>query len=182
MLSLDRQVAVENGLTLSTVETSMEDLTMLSEAYFDVVVQPVSTCYVPNIKAVYQEVARVICRGGVYVSQHKQPISLQASVEPSAGGYELIHPYYCQGSLPLAAEPNRIRESGAVEYLHRWEDVIGGMCRAGFVIEDLLEPLHADSNSAEGKFGHRSLFVPPYVRIKARRIGPSPDAIITGQL
>jgi len=179
MLSLDRQVATENELTLSTVETSMEDLSMLAGTHFDVVIQPVSTCYIPDITVVYREVARVIRGGGIYISQHKQPISLQSSLEPSATGYELIHPYYHDGALPATTQPNRIRETGAVEYLHRWEEVIGGMCRSGFVVEDLLEPMHADRDSAEGKFAHRSLFVPPYVRIKARRIGSSKDAIIT---
>jgi hypothetical protein len=53
--------------------------------------------------------------------------------------------------------------------LHRWEELLGGMCRAGFAIEDLLEPLHADEQAAIGSFGHRSRFVAPYVRVKARR-------------
>jgi hypothetical protein len=44
------------------------------------------------------------------------------------------------------------------------------MCRAGFVIEDLLEPNHL-RDSEPGSFGHRSQFLPPYVRIKARRLG-----------
>jgi hypothetical protein len=55
--------------------------------------------------------------------------------------------------------------------LHRWEELLGGMCRAGFVIEDVLEPMHADEQAAIGSFGHRSRYVAPYVRIKARRTG-----------
>ena len=58
--------------------------------------------------------------------------------------------------------------------MHRWETLIGGMCRAGFSIEDLVEPPHADEQAAIGTFGHRSRYVPPYVRIKARRIGSAP--------
>jgi len=53
------------------------------------------------------------------------------------------------------------------------EELIGGMCRAGFVIEDLVEPLHADAEAERGTFGHRSQFVAPYLRIKARRVGES---------
>jgi hypothetical protein len=44
------------------------------------------------------------------------------------------------------------------------------LCRAGFVIEDLREPYRADPTKPPGHFGHRGRFVPPYVRIKARRV------------
>ena len=170
MLALDRQVAAERNLAIRTVEASMDDLSMFAAASFDIVVQPVSTCYVPDILAVYREVARVIMSGGLYISQHKQPASMQADIRPSAAGYELIEPYYRTGPLP-PVEGSPHREPGTLEFLHRWEELLGGLCRAGFVIEDLLEPLHADPKASSGTFAHRSQYVAPYVRIKARRIG-----------
>ena len=170
MLELDRQVAVERQLNITTVETSMDDLAMLETASFDVVIHPVSSCYVPDLGAVYREVARVTRPGGLYISQHKQPTSLQAEVTPSAQGYVLLEPYYRQGPLP-AVVGSRHREEGTWEYLHRWEELVGRLCRAGFVIEDLIEPNHADPDAPPGGFGHRSCYVAPYVRIKARRIG-----------
>jgi hypothetical protein len=39
------------------------------------------------------------------------------------------------------------------------------------VIEDLIEPPHAQADAAPGSFGHRSRYVAPYVRVKARRVG-----------
>ena len=65
---------------------------------------------------------------------------------------------------------SRIARQGTVEYLHRWEDLVGGLCRAGFVLEDLVEPRRGDPKARPGHFKHRGMFVPPYVRIKARRI------------
>lgn len=170
MLELDRLVAQERQLDVRTVETSMEDLSMFAAGEFDVVIQPVSTCYVPRVADVYREVARVTRPGGVYVSQHKQPASLQAGLTPGPRGYELLEPYYRQGPLP-SAPTSRLRESGTLEFLHRWEQLIGGLCRAGFVVEDLSEPPHADEQAEPGSFGHRARFVAPYVRIKARRVG-----------
>ena len=148
----------------------MEDLSMLATAEFDIVIQPVSTCYVPMIGPVYHEVARVTRSGGLYISQHKTPASLQTDVQPSSQGYELIEPYYWTGPLPaVVGSPHR--EEGTLEYLHRWEELLGLMCRSGFVIEDLLEPVHAKADAPIGTFGHRSRYVAPYVRVKARRIG-----------
>jgi len=169
-LELDRQVAAERRLQLRTVEASMDAMPMLQPGEFDIVIQPVSTCYLPEIGPVYREVARVMRPGGLYISQHKSPTSLQAEVTPGSRGYELVEPYYRNGPLPpVVGSPHR--EEGTLEYLHRWEEILGLMCRAGFVIEDLLEPLHAKPDAVRGAFGHRSQFVAPYVRIKARRIG-----------
>jgi SAM-dependent methyltransferase len=171
MLDQDRRVAAERGLTLRTVEASMDNLSMLPPAGFDIVIQPVSTCYAPNIGAVYCEVARVIAPGGLYISQHKQPASLQGEVLPSARGYTLTEPYYRTGQLPPAMEGLQHREGSTVEFLHRWSELLGGLCRAGFVIEDLVEPRHEDPLAEPGTFGHRCLFLPPFVTVKARRVG-----------
>lgn len=171
MLALDRGAAEARDLDIRAVQASIDDLSPLATASFDVVVQPVSTCYVPDVVKVYREVARVTATGGIYVSQHKQPASLQAAVKPSDRGYPLVEPYYRTGPLPpVAGSPHR--EEGTMEFLHTWQSLIGGLCRAGFVVENLVEPLHAKPDAAVGSFAHRSAYVPPYVRIKARRIAP----------
>ena len=85
----------------------------------------------------------------------------------------LQHRYYRDTPVPPCESGSgvgrRLREAGAVEFLHRWEQLIGGMCRSGFVIEDLSEPLHARKDAAPGSFADRASYIAPYVRIKARR-------------
>lgn len=170
MLELDREVAQERGLKIRTVETSMEDLSMFPAAGFDLVIHPVSSCYVADVALVYRQVARVVRGGGLYISQHKQPTSLQATLEPNAAGtYSLTAPYYGSEPLPPIPHTNLVREPGTWEYVHRWEQLLGELCRAGFVIEDLTEPLHAQPQAEPGTFAHRSQYIAPYVRLKARR-------------
>lgn len=184
MLELDRRVAAERGYRLRLFEASMESLTMLRDGEFDVVIQPVSTCYVPHVAPVFAEVARVCRSGAIYVSQHKQPVNMQASIDPTpGGGYQLLHRYdhrvagHAKRPIPKSDSQSRsagrLREPGAIEYLHRWEELIGGICRSGFVIEDLTEPVHTKRDSEPGSFADRAAFVAPYVRIKARRVGGS---------
>ncbi len=170
MLQLDTQEAARRGLSVTVHEGSMDDLSMLRDQSFDLVHQPVSTCYVPNVEAVYAEIARVLRDGGLYISQHKQPVSLQISHRDARHRYVVGVEYFHAGPLP-AVEDQSYRETGAVEYLHRLEDLVGGLCRAGFVLEDLREPYRADVTKPPGHFGHRGRFVPPYLRIKARRTG-----------
>ena len=164
-LELDRQVAAERKLELKTVEASMDHMPMFAAGEFEIVIHPVSTCYVPRIEPVYQEVARITQPGGLYISQHKTPTSLQTDTRASANGYELIEPYYRSGPLPaVIGSPHR--EEGTLEFLHRWEELLGLMCRAGFLIEDLVEPLHAKKDAEVNSFAHRSQYVAPYVRIR----------------
>lgn len=180
MLELDRAVARERSLSIRSIRASMDELPMLREAEFDLVIHPVSTCYVRSVAPVFAEVARVVRPGGLYVSQHKQPISLQSSIDPHpAGGYQVRHTYYRDAPVPPPSETSssaaRLRESGATEFLHRWEQIVGGICRAGFVIEDLVEPVHAREDADRGTFADRARYIAPYMRIKARRRGTSPS-------
>ena len=131
MLELDRTIAKRYGFALQVVETSMEDLSMFDDASFDIVIHPVSTCYVPATAHLFNEVARVTCAGGCYISQHKQPTSLQATLEPGRQGYAIVHRYRNENALPPATKENHVRESGTAEFVHTWEALLGNMCRAG---------------------------------------------------
>jgi SAM-dependent methyltransferase len=176
MLELDRQVARERGLDLELVQTSMDALGMLAAGRYDLVVHPVSTCYLPDVARVFHEVARVTRPGGAYVSQHKSPASLQAAVEPNAAGrWELLVPAAFREPLAAAPPGSRLRERGTQEFVHPLGDLLGGICAAGFAIEDVCEPDHSRPDASAGSFAHRAAFVPPYLRILARRSGrPAP--------
>ena len=169
MLDLDRQVARERKIDLAVVQGSMDDLAMLGFGRFDLVIHPVSSCYVPDVGRVFREVARVTKAGGLYVSQHKSPVSLQATLEAGpAGRYELRFPVNRVEPLP-PEPPSRLREAGTHEFIHSLSAVLGGICAAGFTIEDVCEPDHTQPGAAVGSFAHRAAFLPPYIRVLARR-------------
>lgn len=169
MLELDRREAARRGLDVRAVHASMTDLSEFADESFDIVHQPVSTCYVPDVLAVYKEVARVLRDNGLYISQHKSPVSLQVSDRDAANRYVLGIRYYHTGPLPDVPDKN-YREPGAAEFIHPWANLVGGLCRSGFVLEDLREPYRGDETAAPGHYRHRGLYVPPYVRLKARRV------------
>jgi SAM-dependent methyltransferase len=169
MLALDRAVARERRIDMEILQGSMDDLGMLAAARFDLVVHPVSTCYLPDVNRVFREVARVVKPGGLYVSQHKSPASLQAGLAAGTGGrYELVHAVGRREPLP-PEPPSRLREAGTREFIHSLTALLGGICAAGFVIADVCEPDHRQAGAAPGSFAHRAEFLPPYLRILARR-------------
>jgi ubiquinone/menaquinone biosynthesis C-methylase UbiE len=185
MLELDRQVARQRKLTIRVVQASMDRLDALAEGSFDVVVHPVSTCYLPDVTPVFKEVARVLVPGGIYISQHKSPLNLQASHRRDASGhYQIRQSYYRDSPIPPPTDPSaatkRLREPGAIEYLHRLEQLIGGICRSGMVIEDFIEPMHIEPDAPADSFADRARFIAPYLRVKARRTPSSPAGTLHG--
>ncbi|MEZ6130941.1 MAG: class I SAM-dependent methyltransferase [Planctomycetaceae bacterium] len=169
MLALDEREARRRGLKLRTLRASMDDLRDLNDEAFDIVHQPVSTCYIPDLVPMYAEVARVLKDDGLYISQHKQPTSLQISHRNERHQFVIGVEYYHTGPLPKQIDTS-YREAGATEYLHRLEDLIGGLVRSRLVLEDLREPIRADYKVNVEHYGYRGRFVPPYVRMKARRM------------
>jgi len=158
------------------VATSVDDLSMLPAAEYDAVMQPVSTCYVPDIRLAYRELARVMKSGGVYISRHKQPTSLQMDLAPGPNGFVVEEPYFLDGPLSPAKRPGPHREQGTMEFLHRWGDLLGGLCEAGFVIEAVTEPKFGDASAAPGSFEYRGHFIAPYIQLRARRTEQSAAA------
>ena len=182
MLDLDRTIAAERSVQVTPVRASMDDLSPLGDSRFDIIIQPVSTCYVPHISLVYQQIAQLQASGGLYISQHKQPISLQTEAQPSPEGYIISESYYRTEALPPAKEGLSHREAGTMEFIHRWSQLIGDLCRAGYVIEDLAEPEHHNAEAQRGTAAHRYCYAPPYVKLKARRTDSEPSSIGVGRL
>jgi ubiquinone/menaquinone biosynthesis C-methylase UbiE len=178
MLELDRRVAQELKFNVRLIQASMCSMPSLKQEEFDLVVHPVSTCYVTDIGAVFREVARVLKPNGLYVSQHKQPSSLQGTLVPVHGRYAIETEISGPASPVPGTQPSPLREPGALEMAHSLESILGGICKSGMMIEDISEPDHRNASSPPGSIGHRSRFLSPYLRIKARKTVRSPTAQI----
>lgn len=170
MLEKDREAAKRFGMKIRILEGTMQDLRMFAQAEFDLVAHPVSTCYVPDPTNVFVQVAKVLRPQGLYISQHKQPGNLQSSLQARDGKYVVETEIGAAAKPVVAGESSWLREPNTVEYAHSLETLLGGICRAGMIIEDLSEPDHTRPDALPGSMGHRSRFLPPYLRIKARRL------------
>ena len=169
MLELDRRVSHELKFNIRLIQGTMLDMRMLCDEEFDLVIQPVSTCYVSDVTRVFSEVSRILKPNGLYVSQHKQPINLQTSLKTHGGKYVIESAIGAIAEPAKADEPSPLREPSTREFAHSLESILGGICRSGMVIEELHEPNHAKLESIADTIGHRSRFVPPYLRVKARK-------------
>jgi hypothetical protein len=96
-------------------------------------------------------------------------MNLQASLEMHQGRYVVETPVGYPAKSLAIGQTSLLREPDTVEFAHSLDAILGGICRAGMLIEAVSEPDHANHDSEPGTMGHRSRFIRPYLRIKARK-------------
>jgi SAM-dependent methyltransferase len=149
-LEQDRAVAEREGLDLETVEGDMADLVAFGDASFDLVIQPVSNCFVPDIVPVWRECHRVLKPGGSLLAGFINPVRYLFDNEIEGGDNPLV----VQNAIPYSdleslSDEHRVRfidDGEPFEFGHTLEDQLGGQLRCGFTIVALYE----DRNPAEG--------------------------------
>ncbi|MBY0459870.1 MAG: class I SAM-dependent methyltransferase [Gemmataceae bacterium] len=141
-LARDRDVAARDGLSLRTVEGDMRDLSAFPDGSFGLVFHPCANGFVPDIRPVWRECARVLRPGGVLLSGFVNPVlCLFDDVKMNDGEFVLRHriPY---SDLTSITDEERQRYLDASEPLcfgHTLEDQIGGQLDAGLVLTGFYE-------------------------------------------
>jgi SAM-dependent methyltransferase len=151
-LARDRMVAQRDNLAIRTVQGDMADLSVFPDESFNLIVHPVSNCFVPAVRPVWAECYRVLRPGGVLLAGFNNPAI-----------YLFDYPLYEQGvfkvrySLPYSdltspteEERQKYLESGdPLEFGHMLTDQIGGQVDAGFLIAGLYEDYAPDELMAQ---------------------------------
>jgi len=141
-LAQDRLVAEREGLRIETVEGDMADLAMFADESFDLIVHPVSNCFVPEVRPVWAEVFRVLRHGGVLLAGFNNPVVYIFDGDlVDQGILQVRHrlPYSDLTSLSEEEHRRRIESGEPLEFSHSLEEQIGGQLEAGFVLAGLYE-------------------------------------------
>lgn len=143
----DRLVAERHALPIATVEGDMADLSVFSDQSFDLIVHPVSNCFVPDVRPVWAEAFRVLRRGGVLLAGFSNPAVylFDYDLADRTGTLQVKHalPYSDLTSL-AAEERQRYIETGApLEFSHTLDDQIGGQLDAGFLLTGFFEDAYS---------------------------------------
>lgn len=147
-LKQDQFVAERESLALHTVEGDAADLSLFADGSFDLVFNPVSTPFMPDVRAVWRECARVLRPGGVLMTGFMNPIHYIFDLyKADEGILEVAHsiPYSDLASLSKEELDEYLAKGLPVEFGHSLTDLLGGQCAAGFAITDLYEDVMLDS-------------------------------------
>ena len=147
-LKQDQFVVERESLDIRTVEGDAADLSMFTDESFDLVFNPCSTVFMPDVRAVWKECYRVLRHGGVLMTGSMNPVHYIFDLyKADEGILEVAHsiPYSDLTSIPKEYLEELIEKALPVEFGHSLTDLLGGQCDAGFVITDMYEDYMLDS-------------------------------------
>jgi SAM-dependent methyltransferase len=173
-LELDADVAAKEGLNIQCVQADMSSLAGLPVSGFDLVHQPISSCYVADVRPVHQALRRILRPGGIYRVEHWNPAHMRIWLEgPRVAGTDYLLPSTPPPGLPLvcpvAKGPAGESLLEAWHFPHSLSSLIGSLCDAGFSILRFAEDCGGDAEAPIGTDAHLSSIVPPFFRLMARR-------------
>ena len=159
-LNGDQQAATKYGYDVKTVHADMRDLSSLAEDSFDLVYQGPSMSYVPDVREVYAQVARVLRGGGMYRVDFTNPAN--HFMEWDGDGYRITEPY---------ARRSYGYEDGTTDFRHYFSDIFNGLIAAGFVVEQVDDHpwMAPDPAARAGSWKHEMAYNVAIV-IVARRV------------
>lgn len=141
-LAQDRFVARRDGLTLTTVEGDMADLSVFADTSFDLIAHPCSNLFVPDVRPVWREAYRVLRSGGVLMAGFCNPaMFIFDSFLADEGVLQVKHqlPYSDLTSLTPEERDRFVADEQPLEFSHTLEEQIGGQLDTGFVLTGLYE-------------------------------------------
>ena len=149
-LARDEEVAAREGLAIRTVLGDMRDLSAFADAGFDMVFNPVSNVFCPELAPVWRECFRVLRPGGLLMSGFMNPDIFIFDLAALDEREEFVVRHRIPFSTLDLREDERSRAygDGPIEYSHTLTEQIGGQLAAGFLLTHLAEgPHHADATA-----------------------------------
>ena len=142
-LAQDEYVAKREDLIIRIVEGDMADLSAFEDHSFELIFNPPSTMFVPELVPIWRECYRILRAGGLLMTGFINPdeyIFDDVAIDKK-GVLEVKHslPYVEYETLSQELLEQRIHNKGMFHFSHTMETQLGGLLKAGFVITDFYE-------------------------------------------
>ena len=169
-LAQDQFVAERDNLIIKIVEGDMADLSAFEDESFDLVFNPPSTLFVPDLEPVWRECYRVLRVGGVLMTGFMNPDEFifddVALDDEGAFVVKYSLPYVEHETLSQEALEERIRDKEMFHFSHTMEAQLGGLTKAGFAITGFYEDRRPEEDG--NPIRH---FMPSYYAARAQKVG-----------
>ena len=141
MLNQDRIVAEQENLSIKIEHGNMCDLSRFADQSFDIILNPPSLFYVPDVMPVFRECYRVLKKDGTFMMCAPNPVNYLCEFVED-GGYYMV----CN-KLPYKSYEHD-NQGDWIEYGHTLEKYIGGLIQSGFMITGFFEDGYNDESEA----------------------------------
>jgi ubiquinone/menaquinone biosynthesis C-methylase UbiE len=170
-LARDRLVAEREGLEIILEQGNMADLSRFSDASFDLIFNPLSNPYLPNLYDVWGECHRVLKAGGRLLAGSMNPLYYLFEENDGEGdeGLTVIHklPFVEYDTLSKSEKEDAIKRKMLLTWSHSLEDIIGGQIKVGFRLVDLFECRRQDARAP-----NINTFTPTYIATQSIKEDP----------
>ena len=137
-LDMERLVAGREGYEVTLVKADMTRPLPFEDESFDLIINPVSLCYVESVEPILKECHRVLKPGGRLLIGFDNGINYIVDEKEEGIAHGL--PFN-----PLT-NPSLYNEDDGVQFSHSFTEQVGGLARAGFQILDAY-----DDTNGEGR-------------------------------
>lgn len=142
-LNHDQLVASRDDLELITVQGEMTNLSMFANDSFDLIVHPISNCFIPDVQPLWTEAFRVLRPEGKLIAGMVNPLLYALNDGGDTTEQNLFInrtiPYSDFARLNQDEHEEHLRKGYAFEFGHTLDDLIGGQLKAGFYIAGFCE-------------------------------------------
>ncbi|MCA8986136.1 MAG: class I SAM-dependent methyltransferase [Planctomycetaceae bacterium] len=141
-LNQDQMVAEREGLQITTILGDMRDLSGFTAESFDLVFNPCSVLFIPEVQSVFDEAWRVLRPGGLLMCGFVNPVRYVFDEKDLAQGHLTVrHALPYADSMHLNPEEQKKMQAEAEPFVfsHSLEELFGGQLRSGFALRDLYE-------------------------------------------
>lgn len=172
-LRRDQEAAAHYGVNVRTRQGDMRDLSCFEEAAFDIVYHAYSIGFVPDARAIFQQVARVIRAGGLYHFNCANPFFTGLSEKDWSGeGYTLKHHYFDREEVTYEDQGwvyDRSKQDARIppprEYRHTLSTLFSSLVEQGFVVLHISDysGFYPNPQAEPGTWDHFVSIAPPWL-------------------
>ena len=137
-LESERAFAEREGYEIEIVRADMSKPLPFADESFDIIVHPVSNCYIREVEPLWRECFRILKPGGILLAGLDNGINFIFDDEETTLKHSLP---FDPLSDPMLYEELMQTDSG-VQFSHSLEEQVGGQLKAGFALTHLFEDVN----------------------------------------
>jgi len=146
----------------------MADLGVFADGIFNLIVHPVSNCFVPDLGPIWSECSRVLCVGGELLAGFANPLRylFPYDLERDSVDLSVAHaiPYSDLESLTEEQKAQYVEKGEPFEFSHTLSDQIAGQIFAGFVLTGFFEDACPPDEDVLSKY------ISSFIATRARKV------------
>lgn len=139
-IETERTVAEREGYRIDAIRADMTKTLPFADGTFDIIVHPVSDCYVKDVAHVYRECFRVLKKGGILIAGFDTEINYLVDKDEK----QIVNRMPFD---PLENEDQRRHLEDAdcgIQFSHTVGELIGAQLSAGFTLTDLYDDTNGE--------------------------------------